>query len=267
MVACFLQSDRCNAQDGCKRPSLPVTNRIVGEDADATLSTNSALEPAPLDWHHWRRRHAQLSAEASRSSPRVLFLGDSITENWNTVGRLVWEKELMRLGAANFGIAGDRTQSLRWRIREGDYGQMDPEVVVLLIGTNNLKNNRNTAEETAEGILGVVDDCLAAFEQAQIILLSLLPCMRSPKDPHAIGVGVANSMVADICQQPRVRRLDLGDLFLVKGGLVSSAHMPDYLHPNHAGYALMAERLKGVVDDLNLTSRRNRVRLKLPNQD
>ncbi|MEO0529288.1 MAG: GDSL-type esterase/lipase family protein [Planctomycetota bacterium] len=208
---------------------------------------NSAVEPKPLDWHYWRQRHKQLARQAAEIDPPILFLGDSITENWSQAGSAVWNEHFAPLGAVNFGIAADRTQSLRWRIREGRYDRMDPKLVVLLIGTNNLKEERNTPDDTVAGIFAAIDDCMAAFAHAKILLLAVLPCMESPENPHATGAVEVNRALAKIKMHERVHLIDPSDEFTDSKGRIDARLLPDYLHPNEAGYRRLAKIVLPIV--------------------
>jgi lysophospholipase L1-like esterase len=60
--------------------------------------------------------------------------------------------------AANFGIGGDRTQHVIWRLQNGELDGIKPKVVQLMIGTNNSNGSDNTAEEIADGVKGIIDE-------------------------------------------------------------------------------------------------------------
>lgn len=102
--------------------------------------TGSPWIPAPnvqQDWMTWNwMERFQQNVENSRvngSNINVLFYGDSIVEgwSWNTA---LWEASFGRLGAANYGIGGDGTQNVLWRIINGEVDNISPRVVVLKIG-------------------------------------------------------------------------------------------------------------------------------------
>src|SRR4051794_8008098 len=69
-------------------------------------------------------RHAQDLEHARAGDAKVVFLGDSITDNWGDVNRdgsgvRIWKERIAPLGAANFGVPGDTTANVLWRIRDG----------------------------------------------------------------------------------------------------------------------------------------------------
>src|SRR5438552_5420269 len=87
------------------------------------------------------QRHQLLLDRAKKGDIDVLFLGDSITQGWESKGKNVWSSRYAEKKAANFGIGGDKTQHVLWRIANGELDGVNPKVAVLLIGTNNAKND------------------------------------------------------------------------------------------------------------------------------
>ena len=119
----------------------------------------SALPTIPADarggdW--WYRRHTDISAESRALQPKIVFLGDSITEGWRGPGRRVWDRELAPLSSANLGIGGDGVGHLRWRALNGALDGVSPKVAVILIGTNDIHGWR--ADNIAGGIAGLARD-------------------------------------------------------------------------------------------------------------
>src|SRR5262249_30687714 len=101
---------------------------------DAGGRPNPATRPPPRGEQEWLARHELLRAQGRGAG--VVFLGDSITHFWEGPGAEAWAG-LRHLRPVNFGISGDQTGHLLWRITTG--GELDglrPAVAVLLIGTN-----------------------------------------------------------------------------------------------------------------------------------
>ena len=111
---------------------------------------NPAATPAPRMGKggqpdaNWMKRHEGFVKIAKRGDVDVLFLGDSITDAWGgeghnprSAGARIFQEEFVPLKAANFGIGGDRTQHVLWRLQNGELDGIQPKVVMLMIGTNN----------------------------------------------------------------------------------------------------------------------------------
>src|SRR6185437_1869851 len=97
---------------------------------------NPATTPVPRS-SGWVARHEGFVQQAKAGNIDLLFMGDSITDFWRSRGKNVWQKFYGSRHAANFGISGDRTQHVLWRIENGELDGIDPKVIVLMIGTNN----------------------------------------------------------------------------------------------------------------------------------
>lgn len=102
--------------------------------------TGSPWIPAPntqQDWMPWswmeRFQENVANSRVNGSNINVLFYGDSIIEGWGWNSAL-WQQSFGHLGAANYGIGGDGTQNVLWRIINGEVDNISPRVVVLMIG-------------------------------------------------------------------------------------------------------------------------------------
>ena len=226
---------------------------------------HSAVVPASR-WSEpaWAQKHENLTLLARTMGPsiRVMFLGDSITNHWAWKAPDVWDKEFAPLGAQNFGVSGDRTQHVLWRLRNGESENLKPDAVVLLIGTNNVPraaDARNSPREIVEGIVAVVEELCSRFGAAKVLVLAVFP--RGKPDslqrrvvahvnadlPSALGELVSGSADASSpCVRRDVRFVDVGHVFLDAEGSVD-ASMPDLLHPAPAYYARLASVLRGPV--------------------
>src|SRR5207248_5411926 len=96
-----------------------------------------------------KERHDGFVAIAKKGDADLLFMGDSITDGWRGGGKKVWEANFAPLKAANFGIGGDRTQHVLWRIENGELDGIKPKLMVLMIGTN---NGGDSKDDVALGI-------------------------------------------------------------------------------------------------------------------
>ncbi len=179
----------------------------------------------------------------------VLFIGDSITEAWQTTGAKVWKAGFAdRYNVANFGISGDRTQHVLWRIENGELDGCSPKVVVLLIGTNN--SAHNTPEEVAAGVTKIVGQIKTRIPSANVVLLNLLPRAANPSDPRRELVKQTNEIIAKLDNGKDVFFLELWNQFLDDKGMLQIGLMPDGLHPSEAGYEIMAKIIQRKLAEL-----------------
>jgi lysophospholipase L1-like esterase/Ca2+-binding EF-hand superfamily protein len=167
----------------------------------------------------------------------VVFLGDSITDFLRIgAGKPLWDAYFAPLNAVNFAIGGITTSQVLWQVETGQVAYATPDVVVLLIGSNNLGWGESP-EATAAGIAKIVYELRAQLPQTQILLLGLLPRGQSPFDPFRAEIAQVNRLIAEL-EGDGVTFLDFGDAFLRRNGTISPLIMPDYLHPSQLGYQI-----------------------------
>ena len=86
--------------------------------------------------------HEQLLAKAKQGRIDVYFVGDSIVRRWGALDypELLanWKENFHGWNAANFGWGADRTQNILWRLENGELDGVNPKVIVILAGTNNV---------------------------------------------------------------------------------------------------------------------------------
>jgi lysophospholipase L1-like esterase len=218
------------------------------------LGTSPATTPTQRTDVAAVQAHAAAVALAdSGGASGVVFYGDSITARWDEPGYpglSVWNSEIAPLGAVAFGVDGDRTQNLIWRLGNGELDGA-PRVAVIEIGTNNLifSGQNETPQEAADGIQVVVATIQAVSPTTRILLLGILPRSESPSDPVRAEIQQVNSMISGVANGTSVVYLDLGSLFLRPDGTIPSDLLPapDFLHPNTAGYQLMADAMQAPI--------------------
>ncbi len=179
---------------------------------------------------------------ASQVRPcRMIFIGDSITAGWLTRASWLWTTQYSERGALNFGIGGDKTQNVLWRLDTMNLSGLRPKVAVILIGTNNLSN---TPGEIAAGVEAVVDKTKQTFPGIQVILVSIMPNRRANEKMMA-----ANSILRKYADGRTVHYLDLVPLMPPVGDNWTGL-LPDHLHPDLAGYRIWADAMEPMLDRL-----------------
>jgi len=211
---------------------------------------NSATVPylAPF----FQQKHQANLEVARKGESDVLFMGDSITDFWRNAdgmfaGKPVQDKYFGDLKVANFGIAGDTTQGVLYRLQNGEGRGFKPRAVMLMIGTNN--TGRNSAAEIAEGVGAVVLELQKDFPEAKILLLAIFP-RGAADDPVRGTIAEINAVISRLHDGERVHYLDIGQKFLDAEGNIPKDVMSDALHPTGKGYEIWAEAVNETLRKL-----------------
>jgi len=210
----------------------------------------SALIPATRATPtNWLARHEGFVAQAKKGGVDILFLGDSITDNWRSHGLNVWNKVYAPRHAANFGIGGDRTQHVLWRIEHGELDGIKPKVTVLMIGTNN--SNSDPAEDIAKAIKMILEEIHAKLPDTKILLLAVFPRNKPVDKPSQMDtIRQVNNIISGYDNGTTIRYLDIGPKFLGPDGKVPADIMPDFLHPSENGYQIWADAMEPLLNQM-----------------
>lgn len=202
--------------------------------------------------------------ERSHQPAQVLFIGDSITQGWRgkdkgpngepSAEELFKENYGDKYQAANFGIGGDRTEHVLWRIDNGEldgFKNSQPKVVVIMIGTND--SQAHTPEEIAAGTTAVVKAVHEKLPESKILLLSIFPRGKQPSDPLRQKVWGANEILKklDGSMDGKVKYLELWKQFLGADDVMADDIMPkDFLHPKAIGYKIWVDTMNPVLEEM-----------------
>ena len=221
------------------RIRLVMAFGLAAMGVSALAQGPATVVPEPRDGA-WMDLHTSFLKQAQEGNVDLLFLGDSITQGWGGAKK-TWDRFYTPRKAANFGIGGDRTQHVLWRIQNGELKGIEPKVAVLMIGTNNAGGN--TPDEIAQGITAIVGELRQRLPKTKLLLLAVFP--RGQK-PAAVRdkLNSVNEKIAKLDDGSNVRYLDIGRAFLNEDGTISKEIMPDYLHLSQKGYRLWAEAME-----------------------
>jgi lysophospholipase L1-like esterase len=184
--------------------------------------------------------HQSFLKRAQQGNVDLLFLGDSITQGWGGA-RKTWDRFYGPRKPANFGIGGDRTEHVLWRIQNGELKGIEPKVVVLMIGTNNA--SENTPDEIAQGVTAIVHELRQRLPRSKVLLLGVFPRGEKPS-PIRERLASVNTKIARLDDGSNVHYLDIGKAFLSEDGTISNTIMPDYLHLSQRGYRIWADAME-----------------------
>jgi lysophospholipase L1-like esterase len=198
--------------------------------------------------------HEQLVAKTRQGRIDVYFTGDSIVRRWGALDypELLanWKANFFGWNAANFGWGADRTQNILWRLEHGELDGVNPKVIVLLAGTNNVGTQPRDdlkIDEIARGIKAIVDVCRRKAPDATIVLTAIFP--RNDNVAVMATIERLNEKLAGFADGRRVRFLTINDrLADPTGRLVDGVfNERDKLHPTLKGYQIWADALKPIL--------------------
>ncbi len=246
-------------------PGLPLTSQEAFSPAPqgdpsppapppVAFAQNIANRPVPrigsqpwLISEEWRAHHDRLLRAGGRSSAKVIFLGDSITEGWSSAA--AYKEYFGKYSPINLGIASDTTQNVLWRIRHGALDGTGPLVVVTLVGINNLAGGFSP-QATADGLRAVVTAIQDKLPNAKVLLLGVLPARQDASNPLRKSVRQCNELLHALARPARVEVLDVGSVLLEPDGSISKATLRDYLHPTPAGYEKLSRSVAPKLAEL-----------------
>ncbi|MCE9556984.1 MAG: GDSL family lipase [Planctomycetes bacterium] len=207
----------------------------------AVSRPNTAIKPSPGNVRWFMRDHGKNMDKTKKQKFDVCFLGDSITAMW---AGDVFQKHFGKYTTTNFGIGGDRTENVLWRLDRGELTGTSPKVIVLLIGTNNM--GFNTAEEIAEGVKAVVTNLRKKCPTTKILLMGIFP----KKDAPLAKIAATNALVAKLDDGASVRYRDCGAQFLDSEGKIKPGILSDSVHLTNKGYQIWGEAIAPLLAEM-----------------
>ncbi|HVY13937.1 MAG TPA: GDSL-type esterase/lipase family protein [Rhodopila sp.] len=223
----------------------------------------AAVPISRMDLPWWRARHDEKLREIAEKKPNLIFLGDSITQDWEYKGppawmdfAPIWKHFYGDRNAVNLGFKGDTTASLIWRIRNGEVSGINPKAAVIMIGANNMGRPHWSAEDTVAGIDTIIADLRQRLPHTRILLLGVLPSDRS-----AWITETTKQINAMLAKQYKgsgdVTYMDVSALFmrgdtLDKGLFLDPKLTPPEppLHPTPQGQELIARAIEPVLSQM-----------------
>lgn len=217
----------------------------------------AAMPISRMDLPWWHARFEAKQAELRDKHPALIFLGDSITQNWERHGppdwaeyAPVWQRFYGDRDAVNLGFTGDTTASLIWRLRNGELDGISPKVAVVLIGANNLGRVHWSAEDTVVGIDAIIAELHRRLPRTKVLLLGVLPSERTAWASETT-VSINRALAAEYAAGGGVTFLDVGHVYLRDGKLDRSQFYDPQLtppevplHPTAQGMALLAAAME-----------------------
>jgi cephalosporin-C deacetylase-like acetyl esterase/lysophospholipase L1-like esterase len=236
--------------------------------ASAAVPANQPVpadQPAPRTDSNSQIAHSQLLEKARKGGIDVYFEGDSITRRWGASDEQYkgfldnWRQNFWGWNAADFGWGGDTTQNILWRLNNGELDNVNPKIIVLLAGTNNVGHrDPQSATPGAEdpkvaditrGIRAILDVCLKKAPAATIILMGITP--RNDNMAVMAIINQINLNIAKFADGKRIRYVNINDRLADSNGkLFDGMTVRDGLHLDLKGYQVWADALKPIFTEL-----------------
>jgi lysophospholipase L1-like esterase len=203
--------------------------------------------------------HSQLIEKTKKGRIDIYFEGDSITRRWGAIDypQLLanFRRNFFGWNAANFGWGADRIQNILWRLNHGELDNVNPKIVVLQAGANNVGRTIPDGAEDAmvaditKGMEALVTAIRSKAPEATVIVTGIFP--RNDNMAAIPVINTINGNLAKMADGRKVRFLSINDkLADASGRLFEGMMNPDKLHPAEKAYQVWANALRPIFREL-----------------
>lgn len=234
----------------CQLWQSALASLLIFSISDAQTASGAPSTPTPRTDANSLKAHEELVQKAKQGRIDLYFLGDSITRRWGTsdakwkANLENWNQNFFGWNAGNFGWGADKTQNILWRIIHGELDGVNPKVIVLLAGTNNLPDS-DSPEQIAQGIKVITQECQKRAPNAKIILTGILP--RNDQMTLLPKIERTNSFLNKIADGKKVIYLDIARGIADEKGKLYEGMTIDGLHLSVKGYQVWADALTPIL--------------------
>ena len=216
-----------------------------------------ADQPSPRRDRNSQIAHEQLLEKARKGGIDIYFEGDSITRRWGASDPQYrdnlanWKTNFFGWNAANFGWGADSIQNILWRLENGELDGVNPKIIVVLAGINNVgtfPGGDEKVEDITRGLKAIVNVCQQKAPAATIILTGIFP--RNDNLAVIPTINRINDNLARLADGKKIRYLNVNDKLADKDGRLFEGMSRDRLHPTVKGYQVWADGLKPIFTEL-----------------
>lgn len=260
-AARFIKGRRPRGANHMKDKASDVNVAVEKSEQGGAVNTPAADQPTPRADRNSMLAHEELLEKRKKGRIDVYFEGDSITRRWGTSDEQYkaflenWRQNFFGWNAADFGWGGDTTQNILWRLDKGELDGVNPKIIVLMAGTNNVGNKSPQgdadarAADVSRGIKAILDVMRRKAPKATIVLTGI-----TPRNDNMAVMPIINRINADIAKLAdgkKVRYLNINDRLADKDGrLFEGMTDKDGLHLDVKGYQVWADALKPIFREL-----------------
>jgi lysophospholipase L1-like esterase len=238
--------------------ALTLVSTAAQTEPESSSQSGSASYPHPRTDPNSLLAHQQLVQKAKQGGIDLYFVGDSITRRWGASDPQYrpllenWKTNFFGWNAANFGWGADRIENILWRLQNGELDGVNPKVIVVLAGINNVGTEPGDAEkveDVTQGLRVLLAVCQAKAPEATVIITAIFP--RNDNTAVIPTINQINRNIAQMSDGKKVRCLDINDQLADKDGRLFSGMMnADLLHPTLKAYQIWADALKPILTEL-----------------
>jgi lysophospholipase L1-like esterase len=218
-----------------------------------------ADQPLPRTDRNSQIAHSELLEKAKKGVIDIYFEGDSIARRWGATDYPAllanWKENFFGWNAADFGWGADTIQNILWRLQNGELDGVNPKIIVLLAGTNNIGNtvppngDDSKIADITRGLKAVLDVMRAKAPNATIILTAIFP--RNDNMAAIPIINGVNRNLAGLADGKQIRLLNINDKFADGDGRLFEGMMnADKLHPAIKAYQIWADALTPLFTEL-----------------
>jgi lysophospholipase L1-like esterase len=232
--------------------------QTFGQSKRAAGLVPAADQPVPRLDANSKLAHQQRIESLTKGRIDVYFVGDSITRRWRATDYPQflshWNENFFGWNAANFGWGADTIQNILWRLQNGELEGIQPKVVVLLAGTNNVGRTPASDAKVADirrGINAILDTIRGKAPKATIIVMGILPRNDGAQPLEVMAsIKTINENIAKSADGKMVRYLNINDKLADQDGKLFDGMTVDRLHLSLKGYQVWADALKPLLTEL-----------------
>ncbi|WP_431126118.1 GDSL-type esterase/lipase family protein [Flagellimonas flava] len=222
--------------------------KTVEDDSNTAVTASEVLEslypPADLviashsefTKQHYPQRIAEFKKNPLQLGD-IVFLGNSITEEGGD-----WNEKISRKNAKNRGISGDTSEGVLARMKEVTY--FKPTQVFILIGINDLFNEKISGREVFENILKIVEKLEKESPNTEIFVQTILPANTAS---IVEKIKSTNEFIRLNAQNEGYKIIDLHPLYIGSSDFMNMDYSYDGVHLNEKGYEIWVDTIKHLV--------------------
>lgn len=217
--------------------------KSLTEDPEMQSRMSAQRERAQHDWANLCRYRTENQAAVTARSTQVVYLGDSITENWQLADPAMYSAAVL-----DRGISGQTSPQVLLRFYS-DVVSVRPRVLHLMVGTNDIAGNTGPSApgDYENNVRAMLD--IAAAHHIRVVLAAIPPCRLlgwSGVDPRP-QLARLNGWLKVEAARRHLEFVDYGSVLAAADGGMLDAYSNDGVHPNRAGYALMRPLAEAAV--------------------